>query len=112
MTLNPSPNSTELVSVSRRYECSQMKKKVDTRLTGKGNSTSHGARPFRQIILMIRWIQTSRLSIKNSLSQKVETCTGFLYTDTPSNTLEGHSGHPFENLKGHPFEDSGVAWTG
>ena len=38
--------------------------KVDIRLPGKGN----GARPVRQIIVMIKWIRTSRLSIKNSLS--------------------------------------------
>ena len=33
-----------------------------------GNSNSHGARPVHLIIKMIRWIRTSRLSIKNSLS--------------------------------------------
>ena len=38
------------------------------RLPGKGNSNSHGARPFHLIITMIKWIRTSRLSIKNSLS--------------------------------------------
>ena len=35
-------------------------------LPGKGNSNSHGARPDHQIILMIKWIRTSGLSIKNS----------------------------------------------
>ena len=40
---------------------------VDVRLPGKGNSNSHGARPVHQIISMIKWIWTSRLSIKNSL---------------------------------------------
>ena len=34
----------------------------------KGNSNSHGARPVHLIIAMIKWIRTSRLSIKNSLS--------------------------------------------
>ena len=34
----------------------------------KGNSNSHGARPVHLIIVMIKWIRTSRLSIKNSLS--------------------------------------------
>ena len=29
---------------------------------------SHGARPVRLIMTMIKWIRTSRLSIKNSLS--------------------------------------------
>ena len=38
---------------------------VDTRLPGKGNSNSHGARTVHQ---KPRWIRTSRLSIKNSLS--------------------------------------------
>jgi len=44
-------------------------RKVDTRLPGKGNSNSHGARPVHLIITMIKWIRTSRLSIKNSLSR-------------------------------------------
>jgi len=39
-------------------------RKVDVRLPGKGN----GARPVHLIITMIKWIRTSRLSIKNSLS--------------------------------------------
>ena len=43
-------------------------RKVDVRLPGKGNSDSHGARPVHLIITMIKWIRTSRLSIKNSLS--------------------------------------------
>ena len=33
------------------------------RLTGKGNSNSHGARPVHPIITMITWCRTSRLSI-------------------------------------------------
>ena len=41
---------------------------VDVRLPGKGNSNSHGARPVHLIITTIKWIRTSRLSIKNSLS--------------------------------------------
>jgi hypothetical protein len=43
-------------------------RKVDIRLPGKENSNSHGARPVHQIISMINWIRTSRLSINNSLS--------------------------------------------
>jgi len=43
-------------------------RKVDIRLPEKGNSNSHGARPVHFIISMIKWIRTSRLSIKNSLS--------------------------------------------
>ena len=42
-------------------------RKVDVRLPEKGNSNSHGTRPVHQIITMITWIRTSRLSIKNSL---------------------------------------------
>jgi len=44
-------------------------RKVDVRLPGKVNSDSHGARPVHLIIRMIEWIRTSRLPIKNSLSQ-------------------------------------------
>jgi len=33
---------------------------------GRENSNSHGARPVHLIITMIKWIRTSRLSIKNS----------------------------------------------
>jgi len=43
-------------------------RKVDVRLPEKENSDSHGARPVHQIITMITWIRTSRLSMKNSLS--------------------------------------------
>ena len=43
-------------------------RKVDVRLPGKGNSNSHGTRPVHLIITMIKWIRTSGLSIKNSLS--------------------------------------------
>ena len=43
-------------------------RKVDVRLPGKGKSSSHGARTAHLIVTMIEWIRTSRLSIKNSLS--------------------------------------------
>ena len=43
-------------------------RKVDVRLSKKGNSNSHGARPIHIIISMIKWILTSRSSIKSSLS--------------------------------------------
>ena len=43
-------------------------RKVDVRLPGKGSSNSHGARPVHLTITMIKWIRTSRLSIKNPLS--------------------------------------------
>ena len=42
-------------------------RKVDVRLPGKENPNSHGARPVYQIISMLEWIRTSRLSIRNSL---------------------------------------------
>ena len=41
---------------------------TDIRLPAKGNPESHGAMPVHQIISRIKWIRTSRLSIKNSLS--------------------------------------------
>ena len=48
-------------------------RKVDDRLPGTGNSNSHGARPVHLIIMLIKWIRTSRLSIKNSLSLELNT---------------------------------------
>ena len=41
-------------------------RKVDVRLPGKGNSIFQAARPVHQIISKIKWIRTSRLSMKNS----------------------------------------------
>ena len=53
-------------------------RKVDEGLPGKENFNSHGetpnthgARPVHLIITMIKWIWTSRLSIKNSLSSRI-----------------------------------------
>ena len=43
-------------------------RKVYVRRPGKGNSNSHGARPVHLIIILMKWIRTSRLSKKNSLS--------------------------------------------
>ena len=43
-------------------------RKVDARLPGKRHLNSHFARPVHLIITMIKWIRTSRLAIKNSLS--------------------------------------------
>jgi len=40
---------------------------VGIELPGKGNSNFHDAKPVYQIISMIKWIRTSRLSIQNSL---------------------------------------------
>ena len=50
-------------------------RKVDVRLPGTRNSNSHGARPVHQIISIIKWIQTSRLSIKKPLSATLPGCT-------------------------------------
>ena len=44
----------------------QSPRKVDARLPGNRNSNTRGARPVHQIITMIKWIRTSRLSIKNA----------------------------------------------
>jgi len=41
--------------------------KVDVRLPEKRNSNSHGAKPVNQIISTIKWMQTRRLSMKNSI---------------------------------------------
>jgi len=49
-------------------------RKVDVRLPGKGDSNSHGARTVHLTITMIKWIRTSRLSIKNSLSLQRTGC--------------------------------------
>ena len=48
--------------------CGPGVRKVYVRLPGKGNSNSHGARPVHLIITMLKWIRTSKLSIKKSLS--------------------------------------------
>ena len=50
-------------------------RKVNLRLPGKGNSNSHGARPDHLITTMMKWIRTSRLTIKNSLSLKLKPLT-------------------------------------
>ena len=46
--------------------------KVNVRLSGKGNSHTHGARLVHLITTRIKWIRTSRLKIKNSLSAWAE----------------------------------------
>ena len=43
-------------------------RKGDISLPGQRNANSHGARPVHQIISMITWIRTSKLSIKISFS--------------------------------------------
>ena len=49
-------------------------RKEDVRLPRNGDSNSHGARPFHQIITMIKWIHTSRLSTKISVSSSPAGC--------------------------------------
>jgi len=51
-------------------------RKVDVRLSGKGNSNSHGARPVHLIITMMKLMRTSRLSIKKSFSEASGTGLG------------------------------------
>ena len=46
-------------------------RKVDVRLPGKGNSNPHSVRPVHLIITILKWIRTSRSSIKNSLAGRV-----------------------------------------
>ena len=43
-------------------------RKVDVRLPGKDHSNSHGAWPVHLIIMTIKWIWTSGLAIKYSLT--------------------------------------------
>ena len=51
---------------SRVYTTAFTCGKIEIRLPGKVNSKSHGTRPVHLIISMIKWIRTSRLSIKES----------------------------------------------
>ena len=44
-------------------------RKVDARLPGRGISNFNGARPVHPIITMMKWIRTSRSSIKEFLSR-------------------------------------------
>ena len=61
---------------STAREIDGLARMVDVRLPGKGDANFHGARPVHQIITMIKWIRTRRLSMKNSLSDGLEpTCS-------------------------------------
>ena len=63
---------------------------LDVRLPGKGISNGcGGARPVHLIITMIKWIRTSRLSIKNCLSRVEEDIGRPLLTRNPSTALAG-----------------------
>ena len=63
--------TSPLISTRCRWEsCADgAARPPDVRLPGKGDSNSHGARPVHQIIPVIKWIWTSRLSVKISLSR-------------------------------------------
>jgi len=64
------------LGLTRRVQSAGVHRKVDVRLPGKGISNGcGGARPDHLIITMIKWIRTSRLSIKNSLSAEVPRTT-------------------------------------
>ena len=62
----------------RLHQVTTLTRKVDVRLPEKGNSNFHGARPVHLIIMMIKWIQTSRLSI--NLNASIRTCFTFSRT--------------------------------
>ena len=55
-------------SLIARQSLAPSTRKVDVRLSGKGNPNSQGARPVHLIITMIKRFRTSRLSINNSFS--------------------------------------------
>ena len=57
-----------MVTLPRPLGMTACARKVDIRLPGKGSSNLHGARPVHQIIAIMQWIRTSRLSTKKSLS--------------------------------------------
>ena len=56
---NAAEHQTRVLPLPRR--------KADIRLPGKGDSNSHDARPVHLIVSMLKWIRTSRSSIKNPL---------------------------------------------
>jgi len=60
-------NDLQEISDRVRESVEHSTRNVDVKLPGKGNSNSHSARPVHLIIKMIKWIRTSRLSIKDSL---------------------------------------------
>jgi len=67
--LNPQ-SPVHLVRAPHEVKRRPQMRKVDKRLPGRGNlnSNSHGAKPVHQIISTIKWIRTSKMPIKNSLS--------------------------------------------
>ena len=71
----------------------QISRKLDVGQPEKRNSNSHGARPVHQIIMMIEWIRTSRLPIKNVLSVLLKRYGGA--KNTQALTLHGIHRRPF-----------------
>ena len=66
---NKSPDQTDVIHLGLLVIVNKTKcRKKDVRLPGKGNSSSHRARPVHFIITLMKWIQTTRLPIKKSLS--------------------------------------------
>ena len=59
---------TSPLSLFVHSNCDLAARKVDARLPEKRHSNSHCARPVHQIISMIKWIPTSRLSIQKRRS--------------------------------------------
>ena len=52
--------STRMSGTASPGGCVSNARKVDVRLPGKGDLSSHGARPIRLIITMIKWIRTNK----------------------------------------------------
>jgi len=82
------PSCASLAGEDSRAPTSDLHTRTaDVRLPRKGNSNSHGARPVHLIITMRKWIRTSRLSIKNSLS--LHTPTGEREGDREGGRVRG-----------------------
>ena len=82
-TLNPQPCTLNPDDLGPPFSCAPPQRKQRT-----AAEDSHGARPVHLIITMIKWIQTSRLSIKNSLCRGQRTparfAETFLHSSRPS----------------------------
>jgi len=65
---NSGEHPAHLLKGSAGMPCRRTARKVNVRLPGQKNSDSHGARPVHLINTKIKWMWTSRLSMKKSLS--------------------------------------------